>query len=158
MNIKIIAVGKIKEKYNIQAIDEYRKRLSAYCSLSVVEIPAAKILSDNEKEVEKYKKEEAEKILANIKNDSFVITLEINAKQLSSESFAEKINEIEKSGVTELVFIIGGANGLDQSVINRSDYGLSFSKMTFTHQMVRIVLLEQIYRGFKILKNEPYHR
>ena len=158
MNIKIIAVGKIKEKYNIQAIDEYRKRLSAYCSLSVVEIPAAKILSDNEKEVEKYKKEEAEKILANIKNDSFVITLEINAKQLSSESFAEKINEIEKSGVTELVFIIGGANGLDQSVISRSDYGLSFSKMTFTHQMVRIVLLEQIYRGFKILKNEPYHR
>ena len=158
MNIKIIAVGKIKEKYNIQAIDEYRKRLSAYCSLSVVEIPAAKILSDNEKEVEKYKKEEAEKILATIKNDSFVITLEINAKQLSSESFAEKINEIEKSGVTELVFIIGGANGLDQSVINRSDYGLSFSKMTFTHQMVRIVLLEQIYRGFKILKNEPYHR
>lgn len=158
MNIKIIAVGKIKEKYNIQAIDEYKKRLSSYCSLSVVEIPAAKILSEQEKDIEKYKKEEAEKILANIKNDSFVITLEINAKQFSSEGFAEKINEIEKSGVTELVFIIGGANGLDQSVINRSNLGISFSKMTFTHQMVRIVLLEQIYRGFKILKNEPYHR
>ena len=158
MNIKILAVGKIKEKYHTQAIEEYVKRLGAHCSLSIVEIQPAKILSDTVEDFEKYKKEEAIKILSQIKPDAFVVTLEIEGKMLSSEGFAAKIQEWTNSGVAEIVFVIGGANGLHASVSARSDFKLSFSKMTFTHQIIRGLLVEQIYRGFKILKNEPYHR
>ncbi len=158
MNIKLITVGKIKESYHTEAIDEYLKRLGAYCKLSIIEVSPSKILSELSSDIDKYKKEEGEKILSFIKKESFVITLEINAKQLSSEEFAERIDNLSKEGLSELVFVIGGANGLDLSVLERSDFSLSFSKMTFTHQMIRIVLLEQLYRAFKILKNEPYHR
>ena len=158
MIIKILAVGKIKEKYHTQTIEEYTKRLSAYCSLNIVEIQPAKILSDTIEDFEKYKKEEATKILSQIKPDSFVITLEIEGKMLSSEDFAEKIQEWTNSGVPEIIFVIGGANGLHTSVSQRSNFKLSFSKMTFTHQIIRGLLVEQIYRSFKILKNEPYHR
>ena len=158
MKIQILAVGKIKEKYHTQAIDEYVKRLSPYCSLKITEISAAKILSEQETDVEKYKKEEAEKILSNIKSETFVIALEIKSHQLSSEAFAQKIAEAEKDGVSEIAFVIGGANGLHKSILERADFLMSFSPMTFTHQMARIILLEQLYRSFKILKNEPYHR
>ncbi len=156
MNIKIIAVGKIKEKYMKEALQEYEKRLSAFCSFSVVEVNAEQIL--DESLAEKYKELEAERILQNIKSSTFVITLEIQGKMLSSEDFAQKIKEISNDGISDVAFVIGGANGLHKKVCDISNLKLSFSKMTFTHQMVRLVLSEQIYRAFKINANEPYHR
>lgn len=156
MNIKIIAIGKIKEKYTKDAIQEFEKRLSAYCSFCIIEIPAENIY--DEKLYEKYKEIEAEKILSQVKQSSFVITLEISGRTISSEDFAAKIKEISNSGVNETVFIIGGANGLHKKVSDISDFKLSFSKMTFTHQMVRLILTEQIYRAYKINNNESYHR
>ena len=156
MNIKILAVGKIKEKFTKDWISEFEKRLSPYCTFDILEIPAEPIL--DEKSYEKYKIIEGEKILSLIKEDSYVITLEIKGKMLSSEEFAQKIDEISKNGINELIFVIGGANGLSDAVSKRADFKLSFSKMTFTHQMARLILTEQIYRAFKILKGENYHR
>ena len=156
MNIKIIAVGKIKEKFTKEAIEEFQKRLSSYCSLSLVEIPAQEIKDDNL--AKKYMEIEGEKILSSIKQDSFVITLEILGKLLSSEDFAKKINNLSCEGHNEIVFIIGGANGLSPQVSERANFKLSFSKMTFTHQMIRVLLYEQLYRAFKIINNENYHR
>lgn len=156
MNIKIIAVGKIKEKYTTQAINEFVKRLSGYCNLSLVEIPAQEIR--DESLCEKYKASEAEKILSQIKQNSFVITLEILGKQLSSEEFSDRLKMLMQDGYNEIVFVIGGANGLHKSVSERADFKLSFSKMTFTHQLIRVFLYEQIYRAFKIINHEAYHR
>ncbi len=156
MNIKIIAVGKIKEAYNRELIKEYEKRLSPFCGFSVIEVQAEPILDESNNE--KYKLAEAERILQYIKPNSYIITLEIEGKMLSSEEFARKINEIMTCGVSEVVFIIGGANGLHQNVSKIAHFKLSFSKMTFTHQMIRGILAEQIYRAFKINKNEKYHR
>ena len=156
MNIKILAVGKIKEKFTKEAISEFEKRLSSYCSFSIVEIPAEPILDDNS--YEKYKTVEGQKILANIKQDSYVIALEIGGKSLSSEEFAKNIKNVSTEGLNELVFVIGGANGLSEAISKRADFRLSFSKMTFTHQMARLMLVEQIYRAFKILNGENYHR
>lgn len=156
MNIKIIAVGKIKEQYLKDAIKEYEKRLSPFCSFSVAEINAEQIL--DESLAERYKEIEAEKILQQVKKNSYIITLEIQGKMFSSEDFAEKLNEITYEGVNDVIFIIGGANGLHKSVSDISNLKLSFSKMTFTHQMVRLLLIEQIYRSFKINAKEPYHR
>lgn len=156
MNIKVIAVGKIREHGFKLAIDEYSKRLSPYCSFSVVEIPAQSIKDDAL--AEKYMEEEAQKICAVIKPNSYLITMEIEGKNLSSEQFAQKIDEISKEGVNEICFVIGGANGIAQSLRAKSNYKLSFSKMTFPHQLARVMLLEQIYRAMKILANEPYHK
>ena len=156
MNIKIIAVGKIKEAYLKDALKEYEKRLTPFCSFSITEINAEQIL--DESLAEKYKETEADKILQNIKKDSFIITLEILGKSLSSEQFAQKIKEIGNSGINDITFIIGGANGLHEKVTNISNFKLSFSKMTFTHQMIRLLLTEPIYRAFKINNNEKYHR
>lgn len=156
MNVKIIAVGKIKEQYLKDAIKEYEKRLAPFCSFSVTEVSAEQIL--DESLCEKYKDSEAERILQQIKPDSFVITLEIKGKMLSSEEFAQKIKDISNTGVNDITFIIGGANGLHQKVSDIASFKLSFSKMTFTHQMIRMILTEQIYRAFKINNNEKYHR
>ena len=156
MNVKIIAVGKIKEKYMKEAIAEYEKRLSPYCSFSVVEVAAEQILDESLNE--KYKELESDRLLQNIKTDSFVVTLEIKGKRFSSEMFAQKIKEISLDGINELIFVIGGANGLHSKVSERSNLKMSFSDMTFTHQMIRLLLVEQIYRAFKINANEPYHR
>ena len=156
MNIKLLVIGKIKEKFTKDAICEFEKRLSSYCSFSIIELPAEPILDDNS--YEKYKSIEGERILNNIKPDSYVITLEINGKNLSSEDFAFKIKEISSLGINDLIFVIGGANGLEQKVSQRADFKLSLSKMTFTHQMARLILIEQIYRAFKIINNENYHR
>lgn len=156
MNIKIIAVGKIKENYEKDAINEYLKRLSSYFKLTICEIPAERII--DESLAEKYKEIEADKILAAIKPNSFIITLEILGKMLSSEDFAVKIKELTNSGISEIVFIIGGANGLHKKISDISNFKLSFSKMTFTHQMIRTILIEQIYRAAKINNNENYHR
>ncbi len=156
MNIKIIAVGKIKEQYLKDAIKEYEKRLSPFCSLSIVEIQPEQII--DESMILKYKSIEAERILPLIKHNSFVITLEINGKMFSSEDFASKIKQLSYEGINDIIFIIGGANGLDSKISELSNLKLSFSKMTFTHQMIRLILIEQIYRAFKIINNEPYHR
>ena len=156
MNIKIIAVGKMREQGFKFAYEEFAKRLNPYCSFSLVEIPAQSIKDDAL--AEKYMQEEADKILSSIKPNSYVITMEIEGKQLSSESFAEKISDISKEGINEICFIIGGANGLSQTVRNRSDFKLSFSKMTFPHQLARVMLVEQVYRALKILAKEPYHK
>ncbi len=156
MNIKVIAVGKIKEKYLKEAINEYTKRLSPFCSFSVIEVNAEQI--NDEALIEQYKKSEAAKIIQHIKENSYIITLEIEGKNLSSEEFAQKIKSLSNGGYNEIVFIIGGANGLDKQISDISHFKLSFSRMTFTHQMMRLILTEQIYRAFKINNNEPYHR
>ena len=156
MNIKVIAVGKMREQGFKLAMDEFSKRLGAYCSFSVLEIPAQSITDDAL--AEKYMEEEAVKILSAIKPNSCVITMEIEGKQLSSVDFAQKIREIANEGQNEIIFVIGGANGLAKSVKARSDFKLSFSKMTFPHQLARVMLAEQLYRAMKILANEPYHK
>ena len=156
MKIKIIALGKIKEKFLKDGIDEFLKRLTPYASVEIVELTSIEIRDENL--TQKALEQEGEKILANIKNDSFVITMEILGKQLSSEDFAQKINEISMSGISELVFIIGSSCGLSPTVSNRANFKLSFSKMTFLHQFARLLLVEQIYRAFKILKGETYHK
>ena len=156
MNVKIVAIGKIKEQYLKDAIKEYEKRLSPFCSFSISEVNAEQIL--DETMCEKYKELEADRILQQIKSDSFNITLEIKGKMFSSEEFALKMKDIANTGVNDITFIIGGANGLHQKVSDISNLKLSFSKMTFTHQMIRMILTEQIYRAFKINNNEKYHR
>ena len=156
MKIKIIALGKIKEKFLKDGIDEFLKRLTPYASVEIVELTQIEIRDENL--TQKALEQEGEKILANIKNDSFVITMEILGKQLSSEDFAQKINEVSMSGISELVFVIGSSCGLSPIVSNRANFKLSFSKMTFLHQFARLLLVEQIYRAFKILKGETYHK
>ena len=156
MKIKIIALGKIKEKFLKDGIDEFLKRLTPYASIEIVELTPIEIRDENL--TQKALEQEGEKILANIKNDSFVITMEILGKQLSSEDFAQKINEVSMSGISELVFIIGSSCGLSPIVSKRANFKLSFSKMTFLHQFARLLLVEQIYRAFKILKGETYHK
>lgn len=156
MKIKIIALGKIKEKFLKDGIDEFLKRLTPYASVEVVELVPVEIKDENL--TERALDTEAEKILANIKPDSYVITLEILGKQLSSEEFAQKINDITISGVSELVFVIGSSCGISRLVSERANFKLSISKMTFLHQFARLLLVEQIYRVFKILKNETYHK
>ena len=156
MKIKIIALGKIKEKFLKDGIDEFLKRLTPYASVDIIELSPIEIRDENL--IQKALEQEGEKILANIKNDSFVITMEILGKQLSSEDCAQKINEISMSGISELVFVIGSSCGLSPIVSNRANFKLSFSKMTFLHQFARLLLVEQIYRAFKILKGETYHK
>ena len=155
MKIKIIALGKIKEKFLKDGIDEFLKRLTPYAAVEITELSPVEI---KDGQVEKALAEEGEKILANIKPDSYVITMEILGKQLSSEEFASKINEITISGISELVFVIGSSCGISPIVSQRADFKLSISKMTFLHQFARLLLVEQIYRAFKILKNETYHK
>ncbi len=156
MKIKIIALGKIKEKFLKDGIEEFLKRLRPYAQVEITELMPIEIKDDNL--TSKVLDEEAEKILSNIKQDSYVITLEILGKQLSSEEFASKIEEITNSGISELVFVIGSSCGLSPKVSQRADFKLSISKMTFLHQFARLLLVEQIYRAFKILKNETYHK
>lgn len=156
MKIKIIALGKIKEKFLKDGIEEFLKRLKSYTPIEIIELTPIEIKDENL--ISKALDEEAEKILANIKSNSYVITMEILGKQLSSEEFAQKINEITISGISELVFVIGSSYGISPKISQRADFKLSFSKMTFLHQFARLILIEQIYRAFKILKNETYHK
>ena len=159
MNIKILAIGKLKEKYWSEAINEYSKRLSKYCKLTILglkEISMPQNASTSEEE--KVKKIEAEEILNKIKPTDFVISLEINGISLSSEELSAKLDNIALLGKSNIVFVIGGSLGLDTSISERSNLKLSFLKMTFPHQMIRVFLLEQIYRSFKISKNETYHK
>ena len=159
MKITVIGVGRLKEKYWQAAIDEYSKRLSKYVKLDIIEVPderAPENLSAAEEEI--VKKNEGERILKNIKDGAYVIALAINGKMLSSEELSEFLNERMVRGAGHIVFVIGGSLGLSKEVLDRADYKLSFSKMTFPHQMMRVILLEQFYRAVKIMKNEPYHK
>lgn len=159
MKISIITVGKIKEKYLKDAIAEYSKRLSRYCKLEIIEVADEKT-PDNAGELmeEAIRNKEGERILKYVKEDSYVITLEINGKNLTSEAFAEKVAQLGVQGTSHITFIIGGSIGLGQEVLKKSNYALSFSKMTFPHQLMRVILLEQIYRGYRIINKEPYHK
>lgn len=159
MKITIVTVGKIKEKYLKDAIAEYSKRLSKYCKLEIVEVPDEKT-PDNASEVveDSIRSKEAERILKHVKDDSFVITLEINGKQLTSEELADKIEKLGVQGTSHITFIIGGSIGLGKEVLAKSNFALSFSKMTFPHQLMRVILLEQIYRSYRIMNGEPYHK
>ncbi len=156
MKIEIIALGKIKEKFLKDGINEFLKRLTSYCSVEIIELSPIEIKDENL--VSKVLDEEGKMILSHIKQDSYVITLEINGKQLSSEEFASKIDEINISGVHDLVFVIGSSCGLSPIVSERANFKLSISRMTFLHQFARLLLVEQIYRAFKILKGEVYHK
>ena len=156
MNIKIIALGKIKEKFLKDGIDEFLKRLTPYASVEILELPAIEI--KDEHLTEKVLQEEGEKILSHIKPQSYVITLEIKGKMLSSEELAEKIEELTNDGVGETIFVIGSSCGLSKIVSERANFHLSMSKMTFLHQFARLILVEQIYRAFKIIKGETYHK
>ena len=159
MNINIICIGKLKEKYWTDAILEYSKRLNRYCTLSINELKEEKA-PDNPSEAEELaiKDAEGKNIIKQLKKDSYVIALEINGVELNSEEFAEKIRGLGLKGKSDVTFIIGGSLGLSESVLLQADFRISFSKMTFPHQMIRVVLLEQIYRSFKIIKNETYHK
>ncbi len=147
--IKIICVGKIKEKYFINAIEEYKKRLSKYINLEIIELP------DYNYDMIKTKIEEGKNILSKILDKDYVVTLDINGKELDSIDLS---NFIDKNISRNITFVIGGSNGLSNDVLKRANYSLSFSKLTFPHQLFRILLLEQIYRSFKIIHNESYHK
>ena len=159
MNIQVICIGKLKEKYWVDAINEYSKRLSRFCNLDIVELKES-LLPQNasKKDEENVKMAEGKEILKAVKEGTYVITLEIQGKQLSSEELSEKIDKLGLEGHSNITFIIGGSLGLSKEVSARADFKLSFSKMTFPHQMMRVVLLEQIYRAFKISRNETYHK
>ena len=159
MKITVITVGKIKEKYLKDAIAEYSKRLSRYCKLEILEVADEKT-PDGASEIveENIREKEGKRILKLIKEDAYVITLEISGKMLTSEELADRIETLGIQGKSHLVFVIGGSIGLGREVLRRSDYALSFSKMTFPHQLMRVILLEQIYRSYRIINGEPYHK
>lgn len=159
MKITILAVGKLKEKYWKQAIAEYEKRLGAYSKIEIIEVPDEKAPENmSDKEIEQVKEKEGQRLLAKIKAQATVITLEIQGKMLSSEGLAQELQQRMTQGQSDFVFVIGGSNGLHEDVLKRSNYALSFSKMTFPHQMMRVVLIEQVYRAFKIMRGEAYHK
>ncbi|PLR85740.1 23S rRNA (pseudouridine(1915)-N(3))-methyltransferase RlmH [Bacillus sp. V33-4] len=159
MNISIVTVGKLKEKYLKQGIDEYLKRLTSYAKVEVIEVAdekAPEVLSSLE--MEQVKQKEAERILAKISPDTHVIALAIEGKQKSSEELADALDRLATYGKSKVAFIIGGSLGLGDDVLKRADDKLSFSKMTFPHQLMRLILVEQIYRAFRINRGEPYHK
>ena len=159
MKITVITVGKIKEKYLRDAIAEYAKRLSRYCKLEIIEVADEKTPDQASETVEEQiRDKEGERILKYIRDDMYVITLEIGGKMLSSEELADKINMLGIRGQSSVAFVIGGSIGLGREVLKRSDYALSFSKMTFPHQLMRVILLEQVYRSYRIINGEPYHK
>ncbi|MBQ7705905.1 MAG: 23S rRNA (pseudouridine(1915)-N(3))-methyltransferase RlmH [Selenomonadaceae bacterium] len=146
MKIKIVTIGKLKEKFLIDGVNEYLKRIKPFAKIEVSEIAECRTVE-----------EEGQKLLSNVLRESFLIVLDVAGEMLSSEEFAKKIAALNLHGVSDITFIIGGAFGLSDEVKRAADFLLSFSKMTFTHQMARLILVEQIYRAFKINRNEPYH-
>lgn len=159
VNIKIISVGKLKEKYLKMGIEEYYKRLGAYCKLELVEVPDEKAPEKlSEAEMIQVKEKEGERILSKIPDQAYVFALAIEGKQRTSEAFSKEIEQLGIQGKSNIVFVIGGSLGLSKAVMDRSNTPISFGKMTLPHQLMRLVLIEQIYRGFRIMKNEPYHK
>lgn len=159
MRITIFCVGKIKEKFFADAIAEYAKRLSRYCTLEIVEVQDEKTPDGAGEAIEqKIKEKEGERLLSKFKDGCFVIALAIKGKKLTSEGMAEKIEEIGNKGIGHIGFVIGGSLGLSDAVLKKCDMQLSFSDMTFPHQLMRVILLEQIYRSYRIISGEPYHK
>jgi len=159
MNISVIAVGKLKEKYLKDAIDEYAKRLTRYCKLYIMLVQDEKAPENASlKDEEAIKEKEGDAILRHIKDNMYVVALDLKGKMLSSEELSGFIGNLCINGDSNLTFVIGGSLGLSEKVLNRSDYKLCFSKMTFPHQLIRVILLEQIYRSFRIIHGEPYHK
>ena len=159
MKITILTVGKIKEKYLKDAIAEYAKRLSRYCKLQIVEVEDEKTPDGASAAMEdQIKEKEAARLSKCLDEEAFLITLEIQGKMLDSESFSKTMEQICLRGKNHIQFVIGGSSGLHTSITERSDLALSFSKMTFPHQLMRVILLEQVYRSFRIQNNEPYHK
>ena len=159
MKVTLITVGKIKEKYLKDAIAEYSKRLSKYCKLEILEVADEKTPDCASPAVEEQiRQKEGERILKLVKDDAYVITLEIGGNLLDSVAFSQKIETLGIQGTSHITFIIGGSIGLGKEVLQRSNFALSFSKMTFPHQLMRVFLLEQFYRGYRIMAGEPYHK
>ena len=159
MKISLITVGKIKEKYFEQAIAEYAKRLSRYCKLEILQVADEKTPDGASAALEaQIKDREGERILAHVKDGAYVVALAIEGHMLSSEELAEKMGSLTVGGVSHIQFIIGGSLGLSEKVMRRADFALSFSKMTFPHQLMRVILLEQVYRSYRIINGEPYHK
>lgn len=159
MNITVITVGKLKEKYLKDAIEEYSKRLTRYCKLDIVELQDEKTPDNaSEKEEVQIKEKEGQIILSKVKENAYVVVMDLNGKHITSEEFSAFIQNCGVMGNSNITFIIGGSLGLSQEVIKRANYKLCFSKMTFPHQLFRVMLLEQVYRAFRIMKNEPYHK
>jgi 23S rRNA (pseudouridine1915-N3)-methyltransferase len=159
VNISILTIGKLKEKYLLQGINEYLKRLTAYAKVEIIEMPDEKApenLSDTE--MEQVKQKEGERILSKISEDTYVIALAIDGKMKSSEQLAEDLDKLATYGKSKIGFVIGGSLGLSNEVMKRANDTLSFSKMTFPHQLMRLILLEQVYRAFRINRGEPYHK
>ena len=159
LKINIICVGKIKEKFFREAIEEYHKRLNKYCNLNIIELPDEKILNNpNEKEIIQIKNSEGKNILNHLKKETYIICLDLKGKQYTSEEFSKKIENISLNYSSEITFIIGGSHGISEEIISVANELISFSKFTFPHQLFRVILLEQIYRAFKITNNETYHK
>lgn len=159
MNITIISVGKLKEKYLKLAVEEYSKRLTRYCKLNFIELSDEQTPDNaSEKEEEIIKDKEGDKILSNVKDNMFLVAMDLKAKELTSEEFSAFIDNCGITGNSNIAFVIGGSLGLSKKVLQRANYKLCFSKMTFPHQLFKVMLLEQIYRGFRIMKGEPYHK
>lgn len=159
MKITILCVGKVKEKFYREALSEFEKRLSRYCKLQIIEVADEKTPDQaSEIEVAQIKEKEGERLLKSIKEDGYIICLAIDGKQLDSVELSDKIGRLGVNGTSHIYFIIGGSLGLADQVLQKADYRLSFSKMTFPHQLMRVILLEQIYRGYRIMNHEPYHK
>ena len=159
MNISIVTVGKLKEKYLKQGIEEYTKRLGPYAKIDVIEVPDEKAPENlSETEMSQVKKAEGERILSKISPDAHVIALAINGKMKTSEQLAHDLDQLATYGKSKMAFVIGGSLGLSDEVLQRANDTLSFSKMTFPHQLMRLILVEQVYRAFKINRGEPYHK
>ena len=159
MKITLVTVGKIKEKFFEDAIKEYSKRLSRYCKLEILQVADEKTPEGASEAVElQIKEKDGQRILSLIRDEAYVIALAIEGKMLDSEELAERIEKLGVSGISQIVFVIGGSLGLSAQVMKRADYALSFSRMTFPHQLMRVVLLEQIYRSYRIMNHQPYHK
>ena len=159
MRITLVTVGKIKEKYLEQAIAEYSKRLSRYCRLEIIQVADEKTPEGASSAVEEQIKEkEGERILSQIREGAYVIALAIDGQMLDSVELSQKISKLGIDGISHIVFVIGGSLGLSSRVLKRADYKLSFSRMTFPHQLMRVILLEQIYRSYRLISGEPYHK
>ena len=159
MKITLIAVGKLKERYFEDAVGEYAKRLSRYCKLEILQVADEKTPDGAGEALEaQIKEKEGKRILAHVKEGDYVIALAVEGRQMDSLEFARRMERLALEGKSQIAFIIGGSLGLSPEVMKRADFSLSFSPMTFPHQLMRVILLEQIYRGFRIIHGEPYHK
>ncbi len=159
MKITCVAVGKIKEKYFLEAVQEYQKRLSRYCKLEILELQDEKTPDGASPALERQIKErEGERILKVLREDAYVIALAIEGKMPDSVELSQKLEKLSVGGIAHIMFVIGGSLGLSETVLKRADELLSFSRITFPHQLMRVILLEQIYRSYRIMKGEPYHK